>query len=303
MGEEQVRPGGGSAPGPALPGRGGPLQAGERVVLTDRKDRRYLLVLEAGAQWHSHGGVLDHDQIIGRQEGSEVRTSHEMALVALRPTREDYVLEMRRGAQVVYPKDQALILALGDVRPGCTVVEAGAGSGALTLALLDAVGPAGRVISYEVRRDHLEVAEANVTAFHGGSPPHWELRHADLGEEVGDLSCDRMVLDLLRPWELVAGAGHALHPGGLLACWTPNVTQVMRLTDRLHDDGRFTRIRTVESLLRDWNVEGLSVRPHHRMVAHTGFVTVCRRVPPPEEGGPPPPRWRSRGLRWVEEAP
>jgi tRNA (adenine57-N1/adenine58-N1)-methyltransferase catalytic subunit len=278
--------------GPLLPGTDAPLTDGELVVLTDRKRRRYLVTLEAGAEWHSHAGVVPHDAMIGATEGQAIRTNRNMEVVVLRPTREDFVLKMKRGAQVVYPKDQAMILAAADVRPGCTVVEAGAGSGALTLALLAAVGPTGRVISYERRDDHAAIARRNVERFHGGAPATWELRVGDVVEGLAGERAHRVVLDLLEPWAVVGAAAQALPPGGILLAYTPTVPQVMRCTDALWEDGRYTDVRTTETLVRPWDVDGLAVRPAHRMVAHTAFLTTARRVLPRKDGGPPPPRRR-----------
>lgn len=261
-----------------IPGSPRPLRPGELVVLRDRKNRRYLVTLTTGGEWHSHAGMLTHDTLIGASEGSAVRTSKGMEVVVLRPTLEDYVLKMKRGAQVVYTKDQAMVVALGDIRPGCTVVEAGAGSGALTLALLAAVGDAGRVISYELREDHLEVARTNVTRFLGASPPNWELHHGDLTEALPELTAHRIVLDVLEPWRMVEGAAAALAPGGILIAYMPTVPQVMRLTEALAEDDRFGDTTTTETLVRPWDVAGLSVRPAHRMVAHTAFLTTARRL-------------------------
>jgi tRNA (adenine57-N1/adenine58-N1)-methyltransferase catalytic subunit len=277
-------------PQAVLPGTDAPLAAGELVVLTDRKHRRYLVTLSPGEQWHSHAGTLEHDALIGAREGTALRTEKGMEVVVLRPTREDFVLKMKRGAQVIYPKDQAMIVATADVRPGCTVVEAGAGSGALTLALLAAVGDTGRVISYDIREDHLRIARRNVATFLGGEPANWEPRLGDLADDLGDLRAHRVVLDLLEPWRLVTAAAAALPPGGIVLSYTPTVPQVMRLTDTLWADGRFTDVRTTETLVRNWSVDGLAVRPGHRMVAHTAFLTTARRVLSREEGGPPPPR-------------
>ena len=273
---------------PVLPGTDAPLAAGELVVLVDRKRRRYLVELGEGQQWHSHGGIVEHDAVIGGTEGMAVRTSGNMEVVVLRPTREDFVLKMRRGAQVVYPKDQAMIVATGDVRPGCTVLEAGAGSGALTLALLAAVGPQGRVISVERREDHAAIARRNVERFHGGPPDHWELVLGDVVDVLGQRRVHRVVLDLLEPWAAVGALATCLAPGGIVVAYTPGVPQVMRLTDALRDDGHFVDVRTSETLVRGWDVDGLAVRPAHRMVAHTAFLTSARRVPSREEGGPPP---------------
>ncbi|MFN2556384.1 MAG: tRNA (adenine-N1)-methyltransferase [Nitriliruptorales bacterium] len=260
------------------PGTDAPLAAGERVVLHDRKGRRYLIALEPGGEWHSHAGVLRHDDLIGLPEGAPARTSRNMEVTVLRPTLEELTLKMPRGAQVVYRKDQAMIIALGDIRPGCTVVEAGAGSGALSLALLQAVGAEGRIISYDRRADHLALAQRNVASFLGEAPANWEPREGDLADALPELSCDRLVLDVLEPWELVKGGGQALRPGGILVAYLPTVPQVMRLAETLESDGRFGLVRTIETLVRPWHVSGLSVRPDHRMVAHTAFLTLARRV-------------------------
>ncbi len=275
---------------PVLPGTDAPLGAGELVVLIDRRRRRYLVTLEPGGEWHSHAGLVPHDELIGVVEGSVVRTNRNMEVTALRPTREDFVLKMKRGAQVVYPKDQAMIVGAADVRPGCTVVEAGAGSGALTLALLAAVGPEGRVISFERREDHAGIAERNVQRFLGERPANWELHVADVVTSLPALTAHRVVFDLLEPWSAVEAAATALPPGGIVLAYTPTVPQVMRFDQRLWEDGRFTDVRTTETLVRPWDVDGLAVRPAHRMVAHTAFLTTARRVPSREQGGPPPPR-------------
>jgi tRNA (adenine57-N1/adenine58-N1)-methyltransferase catalytic subunit len=280
---------------PVLPGTDAPLAEGELVVLTDRRGRRYLVDLEVGGEWHSHAGLVPHDDLIGVAEGTAVRTNRNMEVVVLRPTREDFVLKMKRGAQVVYPKDQAMILAEADVRPGCTVVEAGAGSGALTMALLAAVGPAGRVISFERREDHARVARRNVARFLGGVPDNWELIDGDVVEGLAALRAHRVILDLLEPWTVADAVAAALPPGGIVLSYTPTVPQVMRFTETLWADGRFADVRTTETLVRGWDVDGLAVRPKHRMVAHTAFLTTARRVPAREEGGPPRPRRKSDG--------
>ncbi len=289
---------------PRLPGSPEPLAEGELVLFTDRKQRRYLVTLQAGAEWHSHAGAIPHDDILGRPEGCAVRTNKNMEVTVLRPTREDFALKMKRGAQVVYPKDQAMITALADIRPGCTVVEAGAGSGALTMALLDAVGPDGRVVSFERREDHLEIARRNVERWYGGPPANWELRLGALEAGLADLTCHRIVLDVLEPWVMVEPAARALAPGGILLAYMPTVTQVMRLTEALDDHKAFGPAKTSETLVRNWDVNGLAVRPGHRMVAHTAFLTVARRVVPIDEGGPTyvPRKARTPGpeIRWVD---
>ena len=263
---------------PRHAGHPDPLADGEVVLLIDRKGRRYLTTLVAGGEFHYHGGAVAFDDVIGLPEGSDVRSAKGTALLAVRPTAEDWTLKGKRGAQVVYPKDQAMIVALGDVAPGTTVVEAGAGSGALTSALLRAVGERGRVISFESRDDHADVCERNVTARFGGAPPQWELRRADVGDELAGTRCDRVVLDLLEPDALVEAAAEALHPGGILCCYTPTVPQVMRLRQGLDADRRWGMAATVETLVRGWHVDGLAVRPDHRMVAHTAFLTTARRL-------------------------
>ncbi|MEX1177898.1 MAG: tRNA (adenine-N1)-methyltransferase [Nitriliruptor sp.] len=292
-----------SSPAPVLPGTDAPLADGELVVLTDRRGRRYLITLEAGAEWHSHAGLVPHDAVIGAVEGTAVRTNKNMEVVVLRPTREDFVLKMKRGAQVVYPKDQAMILAEADVRPGCTVVEAGAGSGALTLALLAAVGPTGRVVSFERREDHARIARRNVQRFLGELPANWELIDGDVVDGLAALDAHRVVLDLLEPWAVVEAVAAALAPGGIVLSYTPTVPQVMRFTETLWADGRFADVRTTESLVRGWDVDGLAVRPRHRMVAHTAFLTTARRVPHRDEGGPPRPRRKAdaggAGVVWT----
>lgn len=264
--------------GAVLPGSDEPLAAGELVVLTDRKRRRYLVTLQPGQEWHSHAGMLAHDDVIGGSEGRALRTSRGMEVVVFRPTREEFVLKMKRGAQVVYTKDQAMIVAGADIRPGCTVVEAGTGSGALTLALLAAVGTHGQVISFEAREDHHKVGRANIERFLGEVPDNLDLRIGDVVEGLPGVRAHRVVLDLLEPWEAVAGAAVALAPGGLVLAYTPTVPQVMRFTEALHGHGAFVDAHTTETLVRPWDVNGLAVRPAHRMVAHTAFLTTARRV-------------------------
>jgi len=264
---------------PRRPGHPDPLSPGEKVLLVDRKERRYFVVLEPGKDWHFHGGIVHHDDILGRAEGSRVRSSKGSTLLVLRPTSGDWTVKAPRGAQVVYPKDQAMIVALADVMPGVTVAEAGAGSGALTSALLRAVGPEGRVISFELRDDHADIAERNVIERFGGRPANWELRRGDVVEGLAGVRCERVVLDLLEPWEVLKAAAEALHPGGIVLAYTPTVPQVMRLHEAFTADARWGFAKTVETLVRGWHVDGLAVRPDHRMVAHTAFLTTARRLP------------------------
>jgi tRNA (adenine57-N1/adenine58-N1)-methyltransferase len=257
------------------------LEAGDKVLLIDSRDRRYLVTLATGKQFHSHAGSVDHDALIGQPEGSVVRTSGGAKLTAYRPTLADFVLKMPRGAQVVYPKDVALILVYADVFPGATVVEAGSGSGSLTLALSRAVGEHGRVLSYELREDHHAQAAANVASWYegpGGKPENVELRVGDVFSDLdGDLAADRMVLDLPEPWKAVGTSTSALRPGGILCCYLPTIPQVSQLVETMRRGG-FGQIVTMESLVRTWNVDGQSVRPDHRMVAHTGFVITGRKL-------------------------
>ena len=257
------------------------LQPGDKVLLIDSRDRRYLVTLATGKQFHSHAGTVDHDALIGGPEGSVVRTSGGAKLTAFRPTLADFVLKMPRGAQVVYPKDVALILVYADVFPGATVIEAGSGSGSLTLALSRAVGEAGRVISYELREDHHAQAAANVASWYegvGAKPENVELRVGDVFADLDDdLVADRMVLDLPEPWHAVGTSTNSLRPGGILCCYLPTIPQVSQIVETMRRGG-FGQIATMESLLRTWNVDGQSVRPDHRMVAHTGFLVTGRKL-------------------------
>lgn len=262
------------------PGHADPLSAGDKVLLVDRKERRYFLTLEPGKEFHFHAGLIPHDAIIGQPEGCRVRSTKGSTLLVLRPTSAEWTVKAPRGAQVVYPKDQAMILMQADITPGVTVVEAGAGSGALTSALLRAVGPEGCVLSFELRDEHAEIAERNVTERFGGPPPNWELRRGDVIEGLVGVTCDRIVLDLLDPAEVLKVAADSLRPGGILLAYTPTVPQVMRLRESLDADPRWGLPQTTETLVRTWHVDGLAVRPDHRMVAHTAFLTSARRLPP-----------------------
>lgn len=267
---------------PRHPGHPDPFTAGDKVLLVDRKGRRYLLTLQTTAEYHYHGGAVAHDDLIGRPEGVRIRSAKGSWLLALRPTSADWTVKAPRGAQVVYPKDQALIVSLADIGPGVAVVEAGAGSGALTSALLRAVGPTGHVLSFELRDDHADVAERNVVERFGGHPDNWELRRTDVVEGLSGLACDRVVLDLLQPWDVLKGAAEALRPGGIMLAYTPTVPQVMRLREALDGDSRWGFADTIESMIRGWHVDGLAVRPAHRMVGHTAFLTTARRLADPE---------------------
>jgi tRNA (adenine57-N1/adenine58-N1)-methyltransferase len=255
-----------------------PFAAGDRVLLVDAKRRRHLVTLAVGAQFHTHAGVLDHDALIGAAEGVTVRTTLGSRLVAVRPTLAEYVLEMPRGAQVIYPKDLGPILVLADVFEGARVLESGVGSGALTLALLRAVGPTGHVTGYELRDDFARRARGNVEGFLGpGVPLDIEVRDAYEGIDETDL--DRVLLDLPEPWRVVKHAEQALHTGGILLAYLPTIGQVARLREELAGSA-FGMAETLEVLHRTWHVDGQSVRPDHRMVAHTGFLTHARLLAP-----------------------
>ena len=267
-------------PAPRHPGHPDPLSDGDKVLLVDRKGRRYLQTLQAGGEFHYHSGIVGHDAMIGQPEGCTVVSSKNSRLTVLRPTSADWTVKAPRGAQVIYPKDQAMIVQLADVCPGATVVEAGAGSGALTCALLRAVGPAGRVISFELREDHATVAARNVAERFGGQPANWDLRVGDVHEHLADLQADRVVLDLLDPGPLVPKAAEALNPGGILLSYTPTVPQVMQVREALAAERGWGMVQTSETLVRGWHVDGLAVRPDHRMVAHTAFLTTARRLAP-----------------------
>ncbi|WP_020659738.1 tRNA (adenine-N1)-methyltransferase [Amycolatopsis benzoatilytica] len=254
----------------------GPFRAGDRVQLTDSKGRHYTLTLADGGEYHTHRGGLAHDDLIGRPEGSVVTSAGGSTYLALRPLLPDYVLSMPRGAQVIYPKDAAQIVMWGDIFPGARVLEAGAGSGALTCSLLRAVGPAGQVFSYEIRDDHAEHAERNVAKFFGEKPDNWTLTVADLATHSGEV--DRVVLDMLAPWEQLPNVAEHLVPGGVLTVYVATVTQLSRVTESLREQQCWTEPESWETLMRPWHVVGLAVRPDHRMVAHTAFLLTARRL-------------------------
>jgi len=258
----------------------GVLAIGERVQLTDPRGRHHTLTLEAGRLFHTHKGALAHDDLIGSPEGVVVTSTGNVDYLALRPLLQDFVLSMPRGATVVYPKDAAQIVGLADIFPGALVVEAGAGSAALTCSLLRAVGERGRVVSYERRSDFAAVAARNVSTFFGDLPPTWELVVADIAEVELPPDVDRVVLDLLAPWDLVDQVAAALTPGGVLCSYVATTTQLSRLVETLRAHTGFTEPYACETLVRTWHVEGLSVRPDHRMVGHTGFLVTTRRLAP-----------------------
>jgi tRNA (adenine57-N1/adenine58-N1)-methyltransferase len=257
--------------------RRGPFAPGDRVQLTDPKGRLHTVVLEPGRAFHTHRGALAHDDLIGRPEGVVVTSTAGTVYLALRPLLSDFVLSMPRGAQVIYPKDAAQIVAMGDVFPGARVLEAGAGSGALTCSLLRAVGEQGRVYSYERRDDFAEIAAANVERFFGGPHPAWSITVGDVVDAT-ETDVDRVILDMLAPWEVLPTVAKALVPGGVLVAYVATTTQLSAIVEALRADGGFTEPRAWECLVRDWHVDGLAVRPDHRMVAHTAFLVSSRRM-------------------------
>jgi tRNA (adenine57-N1/adenine58-N1)-methyltransferase catalytic subunit len=277
----------------------GPFRPGDSVQLTDPKGRLHTVVLQPGKAFHTHRGAVAHDDLIGQPEGIVVTASPSgTEYLALRPLLSDFVLSMPRGAAVVYPKDAAAIVGIGDLFPGAHVVEAGAGSGALTCSLLRAVGAAGRVMSYERRPDFAEVARANVERFFGGPHPAWQLRVGDVAE-CAERDVDRVVLDMLAPWEVLDAVSAALVPGGVLVGYVATTTQMSRLVEALREHGTFTEPAATETLLRSWHVVGLAVRPEHRMVGHTAFLVSARRL----ADGVHPPMRRRRPAKGVAAEP
>lgn len=260
--------------------RHGPLQPGDLVQLTDPKGRHHTFALVPGKEFHTHKGRLRHDDLIGRPEGIVATTASGIGYLVLRPLLRDFVLSMPRGATVIYPKDAAAIIGLADVFPGARVVEAGAGSGALTCSLLRAVGATGQVLSFERRADFAEVARGNVERFLGGPQPNWSIEVGDLQDKLDVTDVHRVVLDMLAPWECVPVVAEALMPGGILVTYLATTTQLSRMAETLRADGRFTEPQGSELMLRTWHLEGLAVRPDHRMTGHTGFLLSTRRLAP-----------------------
>ncbi|WP_419819055.1 tRNA (adenine-N1)-methyltransferase [Glaciibacter flavus] len=266
------------------PQNSGPFRVGDRVQLTGPKGKLNTITLEAGSVFHSHRGLLPHDAIIGLPDGSVVVNNAGVEHLALRPLLSDFVMSMPRGAAIVYPKDAAQILALADIFPGATVVEAGVGSGALSLWLLRAIGPEGRLASFERRDEFADVARGNVETFLGYEPANWSVTLGDLNEALPltaePASVDRVVLDMLAPWECLPAVTDALVPGGVLLCYVATVTQLSRVAEAIRATGEYTNPSSTETMVRGWHVEGLAVRPDHRMIGHTGFLLMARRLAP-----------------------
>ncbi|WP_156297650.1 tRNA (adenine(58)-N(1))-methyltransferase TrmI [Mycobacterium paragordonae] len=259
----------------------GPFTVGERVQLTDAKGRHYTITLTPGAEFHTHRGRIAHDALIGLEQGSVVKSSNGAYFLVLRPLLVDYVMSMPRGPQVIYPKDAAQIIHEGDIFPGARVLEAGAGSGALTLSLLRAVGPQGRVVSYEARADHAEHARRNVSNFYGQAPENWQLIIGDVADsELPDDSFDRAVLDMLAPWEVLDSVSRLVVAGGVLLIYVATVTQLSKVVEAVRAQQCWTEPRSWETMQRGWNVVGLAVRPQHTMRGHTAFLVATRRLAP-----------------------
>lgn len=273
----------------------GPFSYGDRVQLTDAKRRHYTVILEEGGQFHSHKGIINHDDIVGMDEGSVIESTLGSSFLLFRHLMVDHVLSMPRGAAVIYPKDAAQILVEGDIFMGARVLEAGAGSGALSMSLLRAVGPEGHVYSYEVRDDHLEYAVDNVKEYFGKQPEWWSPRLGDLGdvtaEDVGG-PVDRVILDMLEPWEHLEIVRDLLIPGGVFMTYVATVPQLMKVMEGIRELKCFTEPKAWESLVREWKVEGLATRPEHRMNAHTAFLIWTRRLA--DGVTPPRPQRRAR---------
>lgn len=249
------------------------LGAGERVLLIDNKQRRYLISLISGGEFHSHAGVLDHDEIIGRDEGAVLHTSKGGSYTVLRPTLAEFVLKMPRGAQVIYPKDLGPILMLADIGPGVRVLESGVGSGALSMTMLRA---GAHIVGYELREEFAVRAQRNVASFLGDDVvDRYRVEIRDCYEGIDETDIDRVVLDLPEPWQVVPHAAQCMAPGGTIIAYTPSITQAAQFRGAL-GEARFKFAETVEVLNRTWHIEGASVRPDHRMVAHTGFLTHAR---------------------------
>ncbi|MEY4499481.1 MAG: hypothetical protein RL319_469 [Actinomycetota bacterium] len=262
----------------------GPFKVGDRVQLTGPKGRLNTITLQKGGAFGTHRGELKHDDIIGKSEGSVISNHNGIEYLAFRPLLTDFVLSMPRGANIIYPKDSALIVTMGDIFPGAKVIEAGVGSGGLSMYLLRAIGEAGSLDSFERRAEFAEIAKANVVTQLGYEPKNWNIHIGDLQERLPQVvathEADRVVLDMLAPWECVEETAEALVPGGLVIGYVATVTQLSRFTEALRDSGHFAEPEAFETLFRTWHLQGLAVRPDHRMIGHTGFLVIARRLAP-----------------------
>jgi len=256
------------------------FQYGDRVQLTDAKGKLYSITLTQGSEWHTHKGMLKHDALIGLPEGSIVATNQDLKFQAFRPLLADYVLSMPRGATIIYPKDAAMILGIADIKPGARVLEAGVGSGALSIHLLRAIGKEGVLHSVEIREDFAEISEKNVSSYFGGKPVNWNLTIGALQDQTYEADFDRVLLDMLTPWECLDVASKALVPGGVFMAYVATTTQLSKIAEAIKESGNFTEPESSETIVRGWHHEGLAVRPQHRMIGHTGFLIFARRMAP-----------------------
>lgn len=255
---------------------------GDRVQLTDNKGKMHSFTLTAGGEWHTHKGWIVHDEVVGRAEGSILETTSGLKFTAFKPLLSDYVLTMPRSATIVYPKDAAMIIGVADIYPGARVLEAGVGSGALTLSLLRAIGENGFLHSVERRSEFASNAQENVERYFQGKPANWQLDIGSLQDKDFNSSFDRVVLDMLAPWECVQKAADVLRPGGVYLAYVATTTQLSTTAEALKDSSFFTEPESTETLVRGWHHEGLAVRPQQRMIAHTGFLIMARRIAPGE---------------------
>lgn len=253
---------------------------GDRIQLTDPKGKMYTFTITPGKEWHTHKGWIVHNDLIGLPEGSVVSTSAGLKFTAFKPLLGDFVLSMPRGATIVYPKDAAMIVGVADVFPGAKVIEAGVGSGALSISLLRAIGAEGKLSSFERREDFAEIARENVRTYFGELPPQWSLSVGSLQESTTDKKYDRVILDMLAPWECISFASEVLRPGGVFLAYVATTTQLSATAEALKENGSFTEPLSSETIVRDWHHEGLAVRPMQRMIGHTGFLIVSRRMAP-----------------------
>jgi tRNA (adenine57-N1/adenine58-N1)-methyltransferase len=253
---------------------------GDRIQLTDPKGKMYTFTITQGKEWHTHKGWIVHDDLVGIPEGSVVSTSAGLKFTAFKPLLGDFVLSMPRGATIVYPKDAAMIIGVADIFPGAKVIEAGVGSGALAISLLRAIGPQGQLDSFERREDFAEIAKENVQMYFGSLPSNWNLTVGSVQDSNSDNKYDRVVLDMLAPWECVDYAAKILRPGGVFLAYVATTTQLSATAEALKEDGHFTEPLSSETIVRDWHHEGLAVRPMQRMIGHTGFLIVSRRMAP-----------------------
>jgi tRNA (adenine57-N1/adenine58-N1)-methyltransferase len=253
---------------------------GDRIQLTDPKGKMHTFTITQGKEWHTHKGWIVHDDLVGIPEGSVVSTSAGLKFTAFKPLLGDYVLSMPRGATIVYPKDAAMIIGVADIFPGAKVIEAGVGSGALAISLLRAIGPQGQLDSFERREDFAEIAKENVQMYFGSLPSNWNLTVGSVQDSNSDNKYDRVVLDMLAPWECVDYAAKILRPGGVFLAYVATTTQLSATAEALKEDGHFTEPLSSETIVRDWHHEGLAVRPMQRMIGHTGFLIVSRRMAP-----------------------